>query len=149
MSGCEVERKARVYRSRIDPWVLAVLIPAMAAAAYVALQSFASNPFVPWSFSALIAVVGVGLPLWLLLATYYRFDGPDLVVRSGPFRWRIPLVAITGVTPTSELLSSPALSLDRLKITYGQGRSIMISPRDKQDFLRELELRRAPIDAGR
>lgn len=143
-----VKFKARIYRSRIDAWVLAVLIPAMAAAAYVALQSLTKNPFVPWSYSALIAVVGVGLPLWLLLATYYGFDGPDLVVRSGPFRWRIPLVAITGITPTSEPLSSPALSLDRLKITYGQGRSIMISPRDKQDFLRELEVRRAAIDAG-
>ena len=142
-------RKARVYRSRIDAWVLAVLIPAMAAAGYVALQSLTSNPFVPWSYSALIAVVGVGLPLWLLLATYYGFDGQDLVVRSGPFRWRIPLDGITGVTPTSEPLSSPALSLDRLKVTYGQGRSIMVSPRDKEDFLRELEVRRAAIHAGR
>ena len=141
--------KAGTYRSRIEAWVLAVLIPAMAAAAYVALQSLASNPFVPWSYSALIAVVGVGLPLWLLLATYYGFDGPDLVVRSGPFRWRIPLVAITGITPTSEPLSSPALSLDRLKITYGQGRSIIISPRDKEDFLRELEVRRTAIHPGR
>jgi hypothetical protein len=138
-----VQGMGRIYRSKIDTWVLAILIPAMAAAGYVAVQSFTSNPLVPWSYSALIAVIGVGLPLWLLLATYYSFEGRDLVVRSGPFKWRIPLAEITGITPTSSFLSSPAFSLDRLRIEYGRGRWIMISPRDKDGFLRELEVRRS------
>jgi hypothetical protein len=40
-------------------------------------------------------------------------------------------------------LTSPAFSLDRLRIEYGRGRWIMISPRDKDGFLRELEVRRS------
>jgi hypothetical protein len=50
---------------------------------------------------------------------------------------------ITAITPTSNPLSSPALSLDRLRIDYGKGRSVMISPRDKQGFLGAMESARS------
>jgi hypothetical protein len=53
---------------------------------------------------------------------------------------------IRTVTPTRNPLSSPALSLDRLRIDYGRGRRIMVSPRDPGAFLRELRRRGAPID---
>jgi len=62
-----------------------------------------------------------------------------LLVRSGPFRWRVPIADIVRITPTTNALSSPALSLDRLRIEYGRGSAIMISPRDKDQFLRDLE----------
>jgi hypothetical protein len=61
-----------------------------------------------------------------------------LVVRSGPFKWCIPIADITSITPTSNPLSSPALSLDRLRIEYGRGHLLMISPRDKEQFVRDL-----------
>jgi hypothetical protein len=39
------------------------------------------------------------------------------------------------------VLSSPALSLDRLKIDYSDARSIMISPEDRERFLADLKSR--------
>ena len=48
---------------------------------------------------------------------------------------------IKTVTPTSNPLSSPALSLDRLQINYGRWGSIMISPKDKEAFIQDLEKR--------
>jgi hypothetical protein len=42
------------------------------------------------------------------------------------------------VEETRNPLSSPALSLDRLKITYGNGKRIMISPADKIGFLKAI-----------
>jgi hypothetical protein len=39
-------------------------------------------------------------------------------------------------------LSSPACSLGRLRIEYGRSRSILISPKNREDFLRELEAHR-------
>jgi hypothetical protein len=39
--------------------------------------------------------------------------------------------------------TGPALSLDRLRIEYGSGRALMISPAEKQRFLRDLAARRA------
>ena len=58
-----------------------------------------------------------------------------LRVVSGPFRWRVPIADIQSVTPTRSLWSAPALSLDRLRINYGNGRCILVSPADKQGFM--------------
>jgi hypothetical protein len=63
-----------------------------------------------------------------------------LRIRCGPVDSRIALSAITGITATRNPASSPALSLDRLQIDYGQGQSVMISPRDKESFIRDLDL---------
>lgn len=91
--------------------------------------------------ASLVALV-VGFPAWLLAATHYTFDGHALRIRSGPFKWIIPYGDITAVKPSRSLLSGPALSLDRLRIEY-RGNSILISPVDRESFIRELESRRA------
>jgi hypothetical protein len=65
-----------------------------------------------------------------------------LRVRCGPFQWLIPITDIASVVPTQSPTSSPAASLDRLRIDYGQGRSILISPEPRAEFLRQLEHRR-------
>lgn len=90
-------------------------------------------------------LIGAGLPLWILAATDYTLEAGELRARSGPFRWRVPLRDITAITPTRSLLSSPALSLDRLRIDYGRGRALMISPADRQGFLGALEQRRREL----
>jgi hypothetical protein len=68
--------------------------------------------------------------------------GPILLVRSGLLRYEIPLAQISEVRPSPEAWSSPAWSLDRLKVVYptrsGFHRSLLISPRDRDGFLDEL-----------
>ncbi|WP_171258493.1 PH domain-containing protein, partial [Acinetobacter pittii] len=57
------------------------------------------------------------------------------------FRWKININDITRIEPTHNPLSSPALSLDRLKIYYrkdGRVATVMISPKDKESFLNTL-----------
>lgn len=83
------------------------------------------------------------MPLWVLTSTRYTLTATDLHVASGPFRWSVPLRDVRAVTPTRNPLSSPALSLDRLRIDYGRRRWLMISPIDKEGLVRELEARRA------
>jgi hypothetical protein len=83
--------------------------------------------------------------VWLLKTTCYTLEPTRLLVRSGPFSWNVPLAGIHSITPTRNPLSSPALSLDRLCIEYGKHGSLMISPADKQGFLRELETLRAQL----
>ncbi|UKE71286.1 PH domain-containing protein [Xanthomonas cerealis pv. cerealis] len=81
--------------------------------------------------AAAVFVIGTVLPAWLLLSTAYTIESEVLIVRSGPIRQRIPLDQISDIRPSSNPISSPALSLDRLEIHYGQKR-ILISPKDKQ-----------------
>ncbi len=129
------------YRSKIDAWLIAVLALALALAMFGLYETATVDPQQTAWLAALIAVFGVGLPVHLLLTTRYELDARQLEVRSGFFKWIVPLKDVSAITPTRNPLSSPALSLDRLRIDYG-GKSIMISPQDKQAFLREFESRR-------
>jgi len=87
----------------------------------------------------LVAGVCLGmdaLMLWVLYGTGYTITSDQLLIRCGPFTFPVPLNEINAVTPTRNPLSSPACSLDRLKIAYSDSmRSIMISPKDKPEFL--------------
>lgn len=68
------------------------------------------------------------------------------MTRTLEFRSKVDrLEDIERVSRTSNPLSSPALSLKRLRIEYGGGRSEMMSPDDEEAFLRELEIRRPGV----
>ena len=119
------------YESKIDALILGLLGSSVAicvAACVVVLRS--STPGAWWICLPILAI-GAGLPLWLLLATRYTLDSTMLRVRSGPFRWRIPVADITSIKPSRSTMSGPALSLDRLSIAYGRGNVLLISPRDQ------------------
>ncbi len=132
----------QVYTSKIDTWLLVVLLGAVAACviAFVFSCSTGSVPAIVATLPAIL--VGAGLPIWLMMSTNYTLGNSTLLVRSGPFKWQVPIAEITSITSTSNPLSSPALSLDRLRIDYGRGQSIMISPRNKSQFIQVLEARR-------
>jgi hypothetical protein len=133
---------ATVYRSKADAWLVAVLAAAMAVSSYATFAVFSAGHPAAWWIAAGTVGAGIVLPLSLLLSTHYTLEPRQLVVQSGPFQWRIPLADITAITPTSSPLSSPALSLDRLRIDYGQGRSLMVSPRNKEQFVHAIEAAR-------
>lgn len=130
------------FRSKIDTWLLAVLIASMAASLLAAIAVIIVQSPGRWWIAAITTGIGLGLPLWLVLSTRYTLEDHQLTVQSGPFKWRILLADIIGIAPTRDPLSSPALSLDRLRIDYSSGRSLMISPRDQGAFLRAVDAAR-------
>lgn len=136
---------ASVYRSKVDAWLIVVLGFAMLAVLYSAGQTMLSNTPGAVAIAVLVAAVGVGLPAWLLLSTRYTLDASRLLVQSGPFKWTILLADIKNITPSNNPLSSPALSLDRLRIEYGKGGALMISPKDKAQFLLDIEAARRAL----
>jgi hypothetical protein len=135
----------QVYTSKIDTWLLVVLVGAVIAClvAFVFSLRTGSVPAIVATLPALL--IGAGLPVWLMTSTSYTLSDTALLVKSGPFKWQVPIEQITSITPTSNPLSSPALSLDRLRIDYGRGQSIMISPKDKSQFIQDLEARRGSL----
>src|SRR5690606_37408700 len=123
-----------VYRSKIDVWLIPILAIAIVVSLLAAVTVLSGHSPAAWAIAAFTAIVGAGLPLWLLFSTHYTLGHGQLIVRCGPLKWRIPVAEITSIIPTSNPRSSPALSLDRLRIEYGRGKSLMISPRDKEQF---------------
>ncbi len=131
----------QTFRSKIDTWLLVVMLGAPVIVLASVLPSLSSHP-AELAVVAVVAVVSAGLPVWLLATTRYELSADTLKVMSGPFRWNVRVADIKSVTPTRSIVSSPALSLQRLEIRYGTYQSIIISPDDQDGFLRALDERR-------
>ena len=130
---------ARRFRSKVDRWIFVLLIIVIVGQV-IAVGSAALQADDPLATTGMIlAMVGVvGLMFWLLVGTYYTVERGIIRIVSGPFRWKVPIDDITSVTATRSPLSSPALSLDRICIRYGKRRRIMISPADRDGFLKAI-----------
>ncbi|MFJ7678536.1 PH domain-containing protein [Peribacillus sp. NPDC097198] len=89
--------------------------------------------------SIYIGVPVAGLILWIWFTTYYVIERNSLVVRSAFIHKIIPVHEIKSIRRTLNPLSSPALSLDRLEILYGNGKMVLISPENREKFLEELK----------
>jgi len=96
-----------------------------------------------WDFVLGVAALAASLAyLWLTIPVNYQVTDRELLVRGGPFRWKIPLDSVIRVRPTKNPLSAPAWSLARLHITYrkkARKTFVLISPRDRQAFIEKLE----------
>lgn len=133
-----------IYPTKKDLWItlsvffggLVILIQAVSLIAFKGLN----YPETWIILGAAIFYFGI---LWLLAYPIsYEITASALEIHSGILlHYRILLSSIVRVSPTRSPLSSPAWSLDRLRIDYiknGKKRVILISPKDKEDFLREL-----------
>lgn len=135
----DTDARASIHASKVDSWLVLVTALTVAASAAAAVVMIREGGVPALVMVPVTLVLGAGLPLWVLLGTRYELTPGRLLIRCGPFRWTVPLAEIRAVEPTRNPLSSPALSLDRLRIDHGRGSSVMISPRDKARFLAELE----------
>lgn len=133
------------FRSKIDAWIALLSVGAAAACLGGLIHVALTKSILEAMVVSPLLLLGIVLPPWLLTSTYYVLGDTELLVKSGPLQWRVPLVDIRAVTPTRSALSSPALSLDRLRIDYQRWKSIMISPADQEGFLQELENRRSRL----
>ena len=134
------------YPSKVDWWLglllcalvfLAVAMPVLMAATAGTRQVLVALPG-----SAIIVLIVGGL-VWPM---HYELGDDALRIRGGWFlRVSVPYAAITHAEPTSNPLSSPALSLRRIMIHYARPRGgstfVMISPVDREAFLTELARR--------
>lgn len=130
---------AKRFKSKVDRWILVLLVVVILAQVW-AIGTVASQAGDPLLTTAmiLVGIAIVALIVWLTLGTHYTVDRGTLKIVSGPFRWKVPIDQITAVEATKSPLSSPALSLDRMRIRYGKNRRIMISPADKAGFLKAI-----------
>lgn len=130
------------YRTRVDTWIVVVLAGAVALPITIAVVSYVrmgTGPAVwlPLAIAALMIVI----IFIVAVPTRYQVTTDRLLIRSGWLRWEVPLAEIESVTPTSNPLSSPAWSLERLEVRWtgtGSPRSILISPQRSDEFLREV-----------
>jgi hypothetical protein len=141
-----LNEQAEQYASEVDTWVVAILtiVPLVSIGTVVAAALSSGEGLVIAVISLLIVA---GIYGGLLFPLYYRLEATSLLVRFGFIRQHIPYDAITSVRPTRNPLSSPALSLHRLRIDYGRS-FVMISPLRRDQFLTSLASRAGLLRDG-
>lgn len=137
-------RTAKTYPSKVDAWFLVVLAVVVGAMFIGMAISVAQHGWLRFLQGAFVVFGVIGFLVWIVLGTNYTLEGGTLVVRSGPFTWRIQIDQITSIEKAGLFVrarSSPALSMDRLVLTYGKNKRLAISPAEKEKFLADLKAR--------
>ncbi len=135
----------RRFRSVLDGWVVAlVLVPTGFALLMVLLEAGLTSRRALVA-AALVLGGGVLLPAVLYAVTVYHLTDSELLVRVGPFTTRVPYASIRTIEPSRDMTSAPAFSLDRLRVEYGEGQYVLISPMQREAFLELLATHRRAV----
>jgi len=130
--------KSLVFPSKCDWWLKVLLLFVISVQLTVAVFVFIGGHEL-WVGGMLL--LPAGFIAWILRSTAYVVDETRLLIRSGPFWSTVLLDSIEEVVPTHNPVSALSLSLDRLCVSYrvqGKRKTVMISPVDKEGFLRVL-----------
>ncbi|RYE20562.1 MAG: hypothetical protein EOP51_17605 [Sphingobacteriales bacterium] len=139
-----------VYRSKIGAVMYVILVGLVFFAAFVPFSIYQTKPAELMAMiPSLLIFVLVILFLLSFFNTVYTITNTQLlkVKSSFVFNKQIPITGITKIVPTKSILSAPALSLDRIEIFYNTYDSVVISPKDKQEFIAQLKTINPAIDA--
>ena len=79
--------------------------------------------------------------LHLFFGTHYTIENNKLKIKCGVFSYKpIEIDKIKEVSKTKNIISSPAPSFDRIEIKYGTFDEIIISPKEKLNFVNDLTI---------
>ncbi len=127
----------RIYASAIDTWLLVVIGLCMASTTLLTAWS-ALTGAQPVAI-AITAAMGA-LFADVLINTSYTIANGKLIIKCGiTQRHTVEISEITSIRKTQSLLSAPALSVrHRIEVKYGRRKSIIISPRNRHEFIDNL-----------
>ena len=88
----------------------------------------------------LTMVVLYGLILHLFFNTTYKIEKEKLHIKCGFFKYKpVTIKEMKKVSKSSNIISSPAASFDRIEITYGKFEELIIPPKHKTKFVEDLQ----------
>ena len=88
---------------------------------------------------SLFLIIIFGLITHMFLKTEYTIEENKLKIKCGFFTYKpIEVNEIKEITKSSNIISSPVPSFDRIEIKYGKFEEMIISPKDKFEFAKYL-----------
>ncbi|WP_338378911.1 PH domain-containing protein [uncultured Flavobacterium sp.] len=117
----------KIYKSKVDWWLTAIIIVVFA---YPFIEGVVTRQYT----LSIVMLAVLALIAFLFSKIKYEINGEILKV------WwiKIEINSIRKIYATNNPLSSPALSLDRIAIVYNTYDEVLISPKDKKEFIEEL-----------
>ena len=99
-------------------------------------EGFNSNMFL----MTLALIILFGFVLHMFLNTTYKIEKGKLYIKCGFFNYNpVNIGEMKKVSKSSNIISSPAASFDRIEITYGKFDELIISPKYKTKFIEDLQ----------
>jgi hypothetical protein len=106
--------RKKTYPSKRDWWLAGIIWIALAAMLVGLVGMMTTpDPLLVRLGGAALTLAGIAFTLWIYYSTRYTLTDTELIVRTGPLRWRVALDSIDEVSPSRNPISSPAFSLDR------------------------------------
>ena len=128
------------YKSKVDLWLIILLTIVFGG---VVILSIINKDWTGF-FIAIIPAIFI----WnMFTSTYYIITEDEVIIRCGIFyKLVIKISDIRKISESSDLISSPALSIDRVEILYNKFDTILISPKMKYEFLQSIEILKPDIE---
>jgi len=136
------------FHTKIDWWILGFLIAMTGLLIQLLYTMYAKGTMVEYPEHTAVYILTIAVIWWPVFNTRYIIENEALIIHSLFLKWHIPLKNIQNISKTNNSISSPALSLDRLKIEYmkdGKIKQVLVSPRDQQAFRQAVEVARTQI----
>ncbi len=144
------QNNMQTFRSKIDWWVLGFIIAMTGLLLQLLVTMYAKGTMQEYTEHTAVYILTIAVLWWPILNTRYVVQEDTLIIHCLLFKWVIPVVSIEKITKTNHSISSPALSLNRLKIEYlkeGKSKYILVSPRNQQGFCQALQQKNSKIEA--
>ena len=123
----------KIYKSKIGIEIILILVVVFGS---VAIVMIFSGDYIPLVFNVLI-LAGI---FYIFSKTAYTISNKNLNVKCSFFvNIDINIDNIRSIKETYNPLSAPAASIDRLEVFYNKFDSVLISPKDKMDFINHLK----------
>lgn len=121
------------FKSKIDLWIVLFLAIILGGAFFRALYEQI------WGLAISMGLV-IAFVFHLFINTFYIIESKSLIIKSGFFVLiKIDIQSIRKISETNNILSSPALSLDRIEIIYNKFDTVLISPKEKKGFIEAIQ----------
>lgn len=131
-----MKERVKLYKSKIDSAIAIFTVSIFLLVGFTILKIDELNYFgIIFYVLTLLFIVHVSMT-----TNYFIVDEKELIIKSSFLvNIKIDIKTITRIEETKSLISSPALSTDRLKIFYNKYDSVIISPKNKIDFIKDLK----------
>ena len=121
-----------VFKSKVDIWMAIIFIVVPMSMIYGVITE-------PSAILLLITALIIVLLCILFFGTKYVIEEDELIVYGGLYKKRIQIKQIRSLRPSKNPLSAPAMSIDRIEITFDPHiQVVLVSPKDKELFVKKL-----------
>ena len=122
-----------IFKSKVDWWMAVIFLAVPISMIYGVITE-------PDAILMLVTTIVIVLLATLFFGTKYIIEDGELIIYGGIYKKRIPIEQIRSLRPSKNPFSAPAMSIDRIEITYNKTYSevILVSPKDKEGFVKRL-----------